>query len=73
MPYTIQMFENHPSVRSQPIEHYAACINAMHDCAEACFSCADACLSESDVQMLARCIRLGPVDIHLRARMVAAI
>jgi hypothetical protein len=39
-------------------EHYDTCIEACDACTAACNHCAAACLAESDIEALARCIRL---------------
>lgn len=38
-------------------QQYPSCIEACVKCAQACENCADACLQESDVAMMAECIR----------------
>ncbi|WP_335869033.1 four-helix bundle copper-binding protein [Bacillus sp. 2205SS5-2] len=39
-------------------ERYQSAIQTLHDCMVACNHCYDACLDESDVNLMADCIRL---------------
>jgi hypothetical protein len=58
MSYAKQMLETYPRDFNVEAGLLARCIDACHDCAQACTACADNCLSESDVQAMAKCIRL---------------
>lgn len=37
---------------------HQSCVKACEECAEACEHCASGCLNETDVKMMAECIRL---------------
>lgn len=39
-------------------EKYESLLQTLHECMEACNHCYDACLQESEVHMMASCIRL---------------
>ncbi|MQA09807.1 MAG: four-helix bundle copper-binding protein [Pseudonocardiaceae bacterium] len=59
MTQAMRMLETHPAQPAKvSSEALTTCIEECMVCAQACQACASACLTESDIQGLARCIRL---------------
>lgn len=63
-------FRSHEKHKPMSHEQHKKLLDALHACAIECSHCATACLDESDVQMLARCIRLD-VDCAELCRLVS--